>query len=260
MEPTLSSLVPCLLDPDSRRELFDAIKAEQGAFPPTINTIGELASRVRCDIREFRELKEALLSDPDEGERVLGLFIHNPSFPEQILFELSEAGKCITHLAHRKGPIALLLKIARENPGHSEALQTIGQGYFQSEETSVDEFQSFMDEFGASYGLLKSLCYLQGIPDGKREILLTAIRKSDAAPELAALYEELRIEAKLLATVDVAYIQEMYRSKSPRFLRAISANAVTPIGILNELAESKGFQFAGVIRNQALGNLRKREA
>ena len=147
MKITKENLLKIVLNQESREALLQDLEKESGTNLPIRNAISNAAPNVKFNENEISDLMDILLHSTWDEEIIFENFIFNPDFPEPMLHQLYEADKFVTALAHRTGPIDLLLKIARNKSDHEEALLTLGQIYFRSPEITPNEFKEFLIEF-----------------------------------------------------------------------------------------------------------------
>lgn len=77
---------------------------------------------------------------------------------DEILMGLSDDPKIVDQLGHRKGPLKLLWKIAREHE-IPEAILTIGNSYYCDPEISSETFGDFIKQFVHVEWLMRSLIH-----------------------------------------------------------------------------------------------------
>jgi hypothetical protein len=257
---TTENLLSLLLEEASRKRIFKKYQAESGTHLIFVNHLYEVASRIELSLEEAQALKKILLDAGDTGRRIFKNFIAQANFPAPILFELYEEKECMTALAHKRGPIDLLLKIARTTEGHEEALLTIGKDYYQDDAISAEDFQAFLEEFGRSEWLLSALVHTVRDNNKKARVFKKFIDNSVDNYELQDLHEELQMEQELLLTEDKNLIKTKHKTKNPRFLRSIAQNTATPLKILLSLKKVNRLKYAGSIRNYAVETLAKIKA
>lgn len=255
IEVTENNIVDLLLDDDRLRSIIEVYKNETGSNLVFRNTISELSARVPLNLDLVKSLKNNLFKCGQEGEEIFEGFIFNGDFPHEMLFEFLEERKFITVLAHRRGPIELLLNIARlENPP-SEALLTAGQFYYDSSEISPNKFSSFLKEFSNQEVLFISLARYINKKDEKSLIFRDFVSGSE---KILRLHEKVLISYKLKTTKDLPLIIEKFNTKVPMFLRSISKNKFTPVEILESLTEISNIKYASTIRFNARTRLNEK--
>ena len=257
---TTQNLLPSLLEEASRKRLLKKYQTENSKQLFFVNHIAELAAKVELSLEDAQALKKVLLASGDAGREILENFIAQANFPVAILFELYAEKECLTALAHKAGPIDLLLQIARTTEGHEEALLTIGKHYYKDNALSAEDFQAFLEEFGQSEWLLTALVHTIREHNKKASIFKTFVDNSPNNYELKELYEELQMEQELLSTEDKNLIKTKHKTKNPRFLRAIAQNEAAPIKILLSLKKANRVKYAGSIRSYAMETLAKIKA
>jgi hypothetical protein len=257
---TTQNLLPLLIEEASRKRIFKKYQAETGRHLVFRNHISEIAAKVELNLEEAQALKKVLLDSGHTGRSILKNFIAQVNFPAPILFELLAEKECLTALAHKTGPIKLLLEIARTTKGHEEAILTIGKYYYSSNEISVEEFQAFLEEFGHSEWLLTTLLHTIRDNNEKAIIFNNYVNNSPNNYELKELHEELQMEQELLVTTDKNLLKTKHKTKNPRFLRAIAQNTATPLKVLLSLKKANRVKYAGSIRSYAIETLAKIKA
>lgn len=257
---TTQNLVSLLLEEASRKRILKKYQSESGTKLVFSNHLSEVAARVELSLEEAKGIKKILLSAEDTGRQILEGFIAQPNFPVSILFELLDEKECLSALAHKAGPIDLLLKIARTTEGYEEALLTIGKHYYSNNEISFEEFQAFLEEFGHSEWLLTALAHTVRGNNRKAASFRKFIDNKPNNDAIKALYQELLMEQELLSTEDKNLIKAKHKSKNPKFLRAIAQNTATPLKILLSLKKATRMKYAGSIRTHAVETLAKIKA
>jgi hypothetical protein len=257
---TTQNLLSLLLEEASRKRIFKKYQAENDKQLYFSNLLTEVAEKIELSLEEAQALKKILLDNGEVGREILEKFIAQANFPVAILFELYEEKECLTALAHKAGPIDLLLKIARTTEGQEEALLTIGKEYYKDNEISAEEFQAFLEEFGRSEWLLTALVHTIRGNNKKARLFKQFIDHNVDNYELQDLYQELQMEQELLLTEDKSLIKTKHKTKNPRFLRSIAQNTATPIKILLSLKKVNRVKYAGSIRNYAVETLTKIKA
>jgi hypothetical protein len=257
---TTQNFLPSLLEEASRKRIFKKYQTENSKRLFFVNHLSEVATKIELSLEEAQALKKVLLDSGETGREILENFIAQANFPVSILFELYEEKECLTALAHKAGPIDLLLKIARTTEGQEEALLTIGKHYYNSNEVSSEEFQAFLEEFGQSEWLLTALVHTVRDNNKKASIFENFVDNSPNNYELKELYEELQMEQELLSTTDKNLLKIKHKSKNPRFLRAIAQNTATPLKVLLSLKKANRVKYAGSIRSYAVETLAKIKA
>lgn len=257
---TTQNLLPLLLEEASRKRIFKKYQTESNKRLFFMNHLADTAMKIELSLEEAQALKKVLLNAGDTGRDILGNFIAQTNFPVSILFDLYEEKECLTALAHKAGPIDLLLKIARTTKGHEEALLTVGKHYYHNNDISSNEFQAFLEEFGQSEWLLTALIHTIRSDNKKALIFKTFVENSPNNYELIELYEELQMEQELLSTTDKNLLKTKHKSKNPRFLRAIAQNTATPLKVLLSLKKANRVKYAGSIRSYAIETLAKIKA
>lgn len=87
MDP--SALVPRMLHPDGRRELYRVLDTAAGGVA-LVNAVDRAAAGAEASAGQLREIVEAVLA---EGyEELAEGFVRNPNMPEDYLVELCERG------------------------------------------------------------------------------------------------------------------------------------------------------------------------
>ncbi|CAA6804182.1 MAG: Unknown protein [uncultured Aureispira sp.] len=257
---TAQNLLSSLLEEASRKRLFKKYQTENSKRLFFVNHISELATKIELSLEEAQALKKILLASGETGREILAHFIAQANFPIPILFELYAEKECLLALAHKSGPIDLLLQIARTTEGYEEAVLTIGKHYYKDNDISAEEFQAFLEEFGQSDWLLTALVHTIRADNKKASIFKHFVDNSPNNYELKELYEELQMERTLLITEDKNLIKTKHKTKNPRFLRAIAQNKATPIKVLLSLKKANRVKYAGSIRSYAMETLAKIKA
>lgn len=246
------NIVESLLNEEKRKFIIEKINSESGSKLPFTNLISEISLKALLTVESVNKLKECLLNSEDTSKSIFENFIFNPTFPHEMLYELLNENKFIHSLAHRSGPIDLLLKIARTKNSPDEALLTVGDYYYFSPKVSPAKFQSFIEEFTTEEHLLVSLTYKLNGKDEKSAIFEKVIQN---LKDLKELYQEVLMEKKLLSATDKDLIEKQFYTKKPKFLRSISQNMATPINILEKLVEISNIKYASSIRENAFQTL-----
>ncbi len=252
---TKDNFISLLLDKENCDSILKRYESEQGGKLPFRNHIKNLSTEVRLDFETATLLKNKLLTKGKIGENIFEELIFNPTFPEKLLYQLLEENKFILSLAHRKGPIDFLLKIARIEGSPSEALLTIGHHYYDSEKISVQQFKSFLDEFSSREELFISLAYYIKEKNEKQEIFSLFIKDNI---EIRNILEVSIITKELLHTSDQDFISEKFKQGFPKYFVSIAKNIHTPIELLEKLMEVKQIKYASIIRSAAAQTLRKK--
>lgn len=256
---TAQNFLPLLLEEASRNRIFKKHQAEGPKQLAFSNHLSKVAAQVELSLEEAQTLKKILLDAGDTGRQILEYFIAQTNFPLVILFELYEERECLSALAHKAGPIDLLLKIAKTTEGHEEALLTVGKHYYDNNEISTEEFKTFLDEFGQSEWLLTALAHTVRDNNSKARVFKKFVDNSNNEA-LKELYQELQMEQELRTTKDKNLIKIKYKTKNPRFWRAIAQNTATPLKILLGLKKVNRVKYAGTIRTYAVETLTKIKA
>lgn len=257
---TSQNLLPLLLEEASRKRIFKKYQTENNKQLFFVNHLSDIAAEIELSLEEAQLLKKVLLKAGDTGRAILQHFIAQVNFPVPILFELLAEEECLTALAHRTGPIDLLLQIAQTTEGHEEAILTVGKYYYSNKEISLEEFQAFLEEFGRSEWLLKALLHSIHHNNEKATIFKAFVENCSNNYELKELYEELQMEQELLVTTDKNLLKTKHKTKNPKFLRAIAQNTATPLKVLLSLKKINRVKYAGSIRNYAVETLAKIKA
>ena len=151
MEPdalTEHTLIGILLNPPTRKHLFAAM-AEEGEPWPLANRFAELAGCCRASPTQLRAAILACLDD-DKEERHAHWLIHHPNVPHDLLLDLARQEVCLTALAHRRGPRALLEQLVTHHR-ISEAITTLALDHYRFENDSA--FATFVAEHSSDYML-----------------------------------------------------------------------------------------------------------
>lgn len=257
---TTQNFVSLLSEEASRKRILKKYQSENGNKLVFSNHLFEVAAQIELNLEEAQTVKKVLLDAGDAGRQILEGFIAQANFPVSILFELLDEKECLTALAHKEGPIDLLLKIAQTTEGYEEALLTIGKHYYNNDEISSEEFQAFLEKFGHSEWLLTALAHTIRGNNRKAASFRKFIDNKPNNEEIKALYQELLMEQELLLTEDKNLIKAKHKTKNPRFLRAIAQNTATPLKILLSLKKVNRVKYAGSIRTCAVETLAKIKA
>jgi hypothetical protein len=260
MEISKDNLLQILLNDELRKELISLLIEDHHELK-LLNHIVDIAESIEYDENTFRSIFKILECEGNEGSDLINAFVINPLFPEDILFRLFEQDKYICSMAHRRGPINLLLKIAREKNGWSEAILSCGYYYYEQDSISIEQFENFMNEFISCYSLLYQFTYKAAfIHNVKNNSIMKIIEKSNYSVELHELYCELKNSIELKTTHNVKFIQEMYVTNNCRYMSAMSINVNCPLDILECLRKIKGVKNAKEIRFNANNTMRKKQA
>lgn len=237
---TKENIVSLLLDFNQRKFILSKfIEESENCNFSLIKQITVAAREASFTSDDIIQLKNILFQEGGIGEDIFEKFIFNSEFPEKLLYELYNQDKFICTLAHRQGPIDLLLKIGREKAGYDEAILTVGHYYFDSEDISNEQFSQFLLEFINNHWLLSSLAHKAAYVNMciKTSIFLEVLEHSKHNNKIRDLYHVLKTEKDLSNTTDVSFIKESFQKRNPLFLRAISCNPKTPENILLYLSE-----------------------
>ncbi len=172
-ELTEETLIEILLDSRKQAALMKAIKAESGSHLSMTNRYEELARHCQATSEQLQQATHALLATQADDVLVEPL-LFNPNMPDDILFELSEQERFSVALAHRKGPQALLEKIAAQYR-QSEAITTLALDYYGMEMADNQKFAEFVARYKEDYMLQWNLKHSQRLSEEKRAIALALL-------------------------------------------------------------------------------------
>lgn len=144
-EITPATLLSIVRDTIRRRALLGAIVAESGSPPPLSNAAAEAAENCVASSDELAEMVELLLPE-DVWDDVLDWLVFHPDLPERCLYRLLDAGRCINHLGHRRGPEELLLRLTKEHPEVQETILTLVLVHYGPDPERGDRFLEFVGE------------------------------------------------------------------------------------------------------------------
>jgi hypothetical protein len=178
----------------------------------------------------------------------------HPNAPESVLLLLVHYPKLHDALGHRTGPLKVL-EVLAEGFGYLEAVLSVGKRYYTDPAFPTPTFASFLRRHRNDKALLRSLCYLSTASASKERVFQQAIQDS---AELQALCKLLNEAEAVKSTDNIERIQAAFDSREPKLLLAIASNPQTPISLLSQLAELRGFKNASNIRRSANENLKAR--
>jgi hypothetical protein len=185
------TFIELLLDTQERQKLISEMRAQEGRRVPLSEHVARLAPRCTATPEQLRQVIAALLQ-ADALETLHWLVFH-PDIPEDVLLQLLAQGRCLTDLGHRRGPQALLERLASEHR-YSEAITTLALYYYAADHVSVEEFAGFVEKYQADYMLRSHLRTARLAPE-KRRRALDIIGAEEPPLEYAAGMTELHYAA-----------------------------------------------------------------
>lgn len=193
-----TTILPTILRPLRRHDLYRALESENGAVP-LWNAVHRAAAAAQASASRLRQAVETLVAEGRED--VASGFVHHPDMPEEYLLDLCGRGVLTAELGHRPGPRALLRRMC-EVHRHPEAVLTLGLALYRDPAVPTDEFAAFVHRYGgASTGwLLRTLAEATPDPPLKQaayESALDAATQADAARAAAFHARHLANEASV---------------------------------------------------------------
>jgi hypothetical protein len=162
-----------LLDPDRRRMLIEALRAEEGTHLPRNWRYGDLAFTA-TDADLLGRAVFALLDEESDDDTLLGDLLMNPHTPEDALWAAYRRGRGITPLGHRRGPRALLEALAEEHD-YSEAITTLALYHYADEDD--DAFRRFVERHRGDFMMRSNLRHSRRLPERKRALVADLIEE-----------------------------------------------------------------------------------
>lgn len=154
LELTSNGILQLLLDPELRHQLSQALVQDSTEYQ---NQFWKACNECRPNETELRRVfQEVLKSSAPPEHELLGPLIFNENMPDDLLMELCEQGKFISQLSHRRGPKALLEKIA-EKYNSDEAITSLALYYYKNE--SLEDFVNFVQKYKHCWMLQFNLAY-----------------------------------------------------------------------------------------------------
>lgn len=164
---TIENFAAVLLDESSRNQLLAAMKAESGGHLPFRNHVSDVAGAFQVDSDELDRIVSNELSIPSED--FLNDIVFHPGMRESTLLRIYDSGLCLTALAHRTGPFALLDRIAKEHRTE-EAVLTLLLRYYATDSYADTQFEQFVQDFQDVHSVRYELQYKRNIPQTKLAI------------------------------------------------------------------------------------------
>ena len=178
----------------------------------------------------------------DDRSDLLDWWLLDPYLSDRLLQRLSEQSKFATILGHRKEPRWLLEKLAKR--GQSEAIITVAKALYTSPDDSALALRSFLQEHLSDPWMLGTLARITPSSPDKERVYLEEIASHPDRNAWIALIEERNHEREARESTDRENLARLYRTNSPRVLRALAGNLCTPEHILRDLSHSNGIKFA----------------
>ena len=174
--------------------------------------------------------------------------------PEAFLLELCQFPELHCALAHRKGPISVLNRMAEESE-FSEAAQTLGQIYYREAIDSKTNLMQFLVRHRECRDLFERLIRDADLNDPRLAVVLECMRGTEFEADLIQLLEKLRLIEQARTEIDSAKIKAMADTREPRLLLEIARNSHTPKSLLRQLTEIGPMKFCRQIRVAAKAQL-----
>jgi len=173
---------------------------------------------------------------------------------EAFLLELCQYPELHGALAHRKGPISVLNRMAEESE-FSEAAQTLGQIHYREAIESTTNLTQFLVRHHACRDLFERLIRDADLNDPRLAVVLECMRGAEFEADLILLLEKLRLIEQARSEIDAAKITAMADTHEPRVLLEIARNPHTPKPLLRQLTQIEPMKFCRQIRAAAKAQL-----
>lgn len=178
----------------------------------------------------------------------------HPRTPESLLLELASIPELRHSLGHRKGPRALLQRLANDF-GYAEAILTIAHDLYHDGAVTLTAFSEFIGQHAQNTWMLESLVHRIDNENPKTAIVEEAIRCHPDSQRLLGVWSQRHLIRRAEHAVEQEEIYDLYRSGEPKVWVALAANPHTPGKLLNELLALKTMPHASRIRHAAMMNL-----
>jgi hypothetical protein len=162
------TLIDVLLDPVQRDALLVAIKTAQDS--ELAGHYDWVAAHCQATPAQLRAVMAELDTPDQHYDRLIEELTLNLAMPDEILLHLAKQNRCVTPLAHRAGPRALLEYIARTS-GDGEAITTLALDYYAAD--SLEAFTAFITRHQADVMLRHALPRATHLTAAQRAVVQT---------------------------------------------------------------------------------------
>jgi hypothetical protein len=196
----------------------------------------------------FREAVRREIANRHED--CLRWFCSHPDTPEDVLLEIYESGLCRDDLGHRKGPRALLERMANE-ASYPESVLTLAIQFYTDADESDGRFERFIQQHNDDQWMLETLVRRSASSPEKESLLERVIASHPQADRLQNLIHVHRARRRAAKTDDRQEMASLYTMGDPGVWLALAGNRAVPRSLLEQLAQVKEVHLANQIRNAA---------